>query len=96
MPIKDYFHIFALPWCCMLPVSVAAFGLAGGALASFLSQFTPLFLAISVILIGYANFRVWILKHGPTQTKVWVIAITAFSILTWAWSIIFVMKWISF
>jgi len=93
---KNYFHVFALPWCCVLPIGVAFFGLAGGALGAFLSQLTPVFLVLSIILIGYANYNVWVLKHGPIQTRVWVILITVFSILLWLWSIIFVMKWITF
>jgi hypothetical protein len=96
MSIKNYLNIFALPWCCILPISVAAFGLAGGALGAFLSQFTSIFLVLSVILIGYSNYKVWIIKQGLFQTKVWVVAITIFAVATWLWSIIFVMKWIKF
>jgi hypothetical protein len=94
--LKSYLHVFALPWCCVLPVTLSLFGLAGGALGAFLLQLTPTFLTLSVVLIGYSNYRVWILKHGPSQTRVWVALITLFAILTWLWSIIFVMKWITF
>jgi len=94
--LNSYLHIFALPWCCVIPVTFALFGLAGGALGTFLSQFTPIFLVLSIILIGYSNYSVWVLKQGPIQTKVWVIAITIFAIFTWTWSIVFVMKWVRF
>ena len=92
----NFIHIFALPWCCIFPIAVAFFGLAGGTLGTFLSRFTPFFLIISITLISYANYNVWFGKFRSVQHRIWVVLITILTILAWLWSITFVMKWISF
>ena len=83
---KNYFHIFALPWCCILPIAVAFFGLAGGALGSFLSKFTPYLLIISILLITYANYNVWVGSFKTTKHRIYVSLITIFAIILWIWS----------
>jgi len=90
---KKYLHIFALPWCCVIPIGLAFLGFTGGALGTFLSKFTPYFLVLSILLISYANYTVWFV-HGAKRSRIWVIVITIFAILAWLWSIIFVMRWI--
>ena len=89
-----FMNMFALPWCCIFPIAVAALGLAGGTIGVLLSQFTQYFLVISIALIGYSNYNVWFGRFRSTRHKVWVSLITGFSIVAWLWSIIFVMKWI--
>jgi len=91
--LKNYFSIIAVPWCCILPIGVALFGLAGGALGTFLSKLTPYFLVISITLIGYSNYNVWFgdfktLKHG-----IYVTIITLIAIILWTWSIVYRMRW---
>ena len=81
-----FVHLFALPWCCILPIAVAVFGFAGGTLGIFLSKFTPYFLTISIALIGYSNYNVWFGKFRSFQHRFWVVIITIISILAWLWS----------
>ena len=87
----NYIHIFAVPWCCILPIAVAFFGLAGGALGIFLSKLTPYFFILSVLLIGYANYNVWIGNYKTVKHRVYISVITLISIALWIWSIFFVM-----
>ena len=89
-----FMNAFALPWCCILPIAVAAFGLAGGTIGVFLAPLTPYLLIISMGLIGYSNYNVWFGRFRSTRHKVWVTLITTFSVVAWLWSIIVVMKWI--
>ena len=92
----EFIHVFAVPWCCILPIALAIFGLAGGTVGIFLSRFTPFFLIISIILIGYANYNVWFGGFRSIQHRVWVVLITILAVLAWLWSLIFVMGWIKF
>jgi len=94
--LRNFIHIFAVPWCCILPLALAVFGLAGGTLGVFLSKFTPFFLIISIALISYANYNVWFGKFTSIQHRVWVSLITILAVLAWLWSLIFVMEWIKF
>lgn len=89
----NYFHIFAVPWCCILPVAVAFFGFAGGALGAFLMKLTPYLLGISILLIGFANYNVWLGKFRTINHRVYVSLITLLSIGLWIWSF-FRMDWI--
>ena len=82
----NYVQIFAVPWCCILPIAVAVFGLAGGGLGIFLSRFTPLFLALSVLLIGFANYNVWFGSYKTVNHRIYVSLITLISIALWIWS----------
>ncbi|MCH8945955.1 MAG: hypothetical protein IIA85_03465 [Nanoarchaeota archaeon] len=84
--LVNYIHIFAVPWCCILPIAIAVFGLAGGGLGIFLSRFTPLFLALSILLIGYANYNVWLGRYRTTNHRIYVSLITLISIALWLWS----------
>ena len=94
--IKNYLHAFALPWCCILPIAAASLGAGSGALAALIAPFTPIFLAISIVLIGYANYNVWFGKFRKSERhKIWVFFITIFATLAWLWSAIFVMRWIT-
>jgi len=90
---RNFIHIFALPWCCIFPIAVAFFGLAGGAIGVFLSRFTPFFLAISIILISYANYNVWFGRFRSIQHRIYVSVITLISIILWLWSF-YRMGWI--
>ena len=89
--LRNFIHIFAVPWCCILPISAAFFGLAGGALGIFLSKLTPYFLILSVLLIGYANYNVWLGNYKTVKHRIYVSVITLISIVLWIWSIFFVM-----
>ena len=84
--IKNFIHIFAVPWCCILPLALALFGLAGGTVGIFLSKFTPLFLIISIVLIGYANYNVWFGKFKTLKHRIYVSLITIVAIALWIWS----------
>lgn len=94
--LRNFIHIFAVPWCCILPIALAVFGLAGGTVGIFLLKFTPFFLIISIALIGYANYNVWFGGFTSIQHRVWVVLITILAVLAWLWSLIFVMEWIKF
>ena len=92
--VKYYLHAFALPWCCILPIAAALLGVGGGALAAIIAPFTPFFLTISVIFIGYANYNVWFGKFRKSEVhKFWVVAITIFAILSWTYTAVFIMRW---
>ena len=82
----NFIHIFALPWCCILPITVAFFGLAGGALGAFLSKITPYFLIISIVLISYANYNVWVGDFKTIKHRIYVSLITIVTIILWIWS----------
>ena len=59
----------ALPWCCIAP---AAFALAGVAMAgggTALAQATPLFLIVSVGLLGRALFLSLVRRRGPRWVR---------------------------
>jgi len=89
----NFIYIFAVPWCCILPIAVAFFGLVGGTLGIFLSKLTPLFLALSVLLIGYANYNVWLGRYKTINHRIYVSVITLISITLWLWSF-YRMGWI--
>ena len=85
--MKEKVPLFAVPWCCVLPVIISFFGLGSVAIGSFLMQLLPLFILISVVLMSYANYNVYfsshkIAKHG----KIWVGINTIIAILLWVWS----------
>ena len=84
--LENFIHIFAVPWCCILPLALALFGLAGGTVGIFLSKFTPLFLIISIVLIGYANYNVWFGKFKTLKHRIYVSLITIIAIVLWIWS----------
>ena len=84
--LRNFIHIFAVPWCCILPLALAFFGLAGGTIGIFLSKFTPLFLTISIILIGYANYNVWFGRFKTLKHRIYVSLITIVAIVLWIWS----------
>ena len=84
--LENFIHIFAVPWCCILPLALALFGLAGGTVGIFLSKFTPLFLIISIVLIGYANYNVWFGKFKTLKHRIYVSLITIVAIALWIWS----------
>jgi len=93
---KNYLNYFAIPWCCIFPIAAAFFGLAGGALGIFLSKLTPLFFILSVLLIGYANYNVWLGNYRTVNHRIHVSIITLISIVLWIWSIFFRMGWGNF
>ena len=84
--LENFIHIFAVPWCCILPLALALFGLAGGTVGIFLSKFTPLFLIISIVLIGYANYNVWFGKFKTLKHRIYVSLITIVAIVLWIWA----------
>lgn len=83
---KNYFSVLALPWCCILPILVALFGLTSGTLGIYLSNLTPYFLIISILLITYSNYNVWFGKFKTINHRIYVSLITIISILLWIWS----------
>ena len=83
---SDYMQLFAVPWCCIFPIAAAFFGLAGGGLGIFLSRFTPLFLALSILLIGFANYNVWLGNYKTINHRIYVSVITLISVALWIWS----------
>jgi len=93
--LKNFIHIFAVPWCCILPLALVFFGLASGTAGIFLSKLTPLFLTISIILIGYANYNVWFGKFKTLKHRIYVSLITIVAIVLWIWSFLR-MGWIQF
>ena len=92
----NYMQIFAVPWCCILPIAAALFGLTSGTLGLFLSKLTPLFFILSVLLIGFANYNVWFGNYKTRNHRVYVSIITLTSIALWIWSIFFRMGWENF
>jgi len=94
--LRNFIHIFALPWCCIFPIAAAFFGLAGGALGVFLMKLNPLFFILSVLLIGFANYSVWFGGYKTTKHRIYVSLITLISIALWTWSIFIRMGWETF
>jgi surface polysaccharide O-acyltransferase-like enzyme len=76
--------IFVLPWCCILPAGFAVLGLAGTAvLKTTLMEFAPLFLMISVGLLGWSNYLIHIKKQGNRASRVVVCLSTLLTASIW-------------
>ena len=56
---------FAVPWCCVIPAGLAVLGLAGtAAIKIILMKYVPVFLGLSAVFLGRANYLVYIKKTG--------------------------------
>lgn len=84
--MKEKIPIFALPWCCVVPIAVSFLGVGSATVANALRQFTPLFIALSVGLIGWSNYSVWLGGHRTKRAKIWVGTTTTIALLLWVWS----------
>ncbi len=71
---------FAVPWCCVIPAGLAVAGLAGtAAMKIILMKYVPVFLGLSAIFLGRANYLVHIKKQGNRTSHiiVWISTLTA-------------------
>lgn len=71
---------FAVPWCCVLPAGLAAFGLAGtAAMEITLVKYMPLMLGLSAMFLVRANYLAHIKKQGnrASHVVVWISTLTA-------------------
>ncbi|MFQ5668080.1 MAG: hypothetical protein ACE5I7_16825 [Candidatus Binatia bacterium] len=74
---------FSLPWCCIAPALLAALGAAGVGVARQLTVgLMPLFLAVSVLVLGRAHYLIW-RGHGRRATRLVVWVSTAFAATLW-------------
>ena len=56
---------FAVPWCCVIPAGLAVLGLAGtAAIKIILMKYVLVFLGLSAVFLGRANYLVHIKKQG--------------------------------
>lgn len=70
---------FAVPWCCVVPAGLAVLGLAGtAAMKIILMKYGPVFLGLSTVFLGRANYLVHIKKQGNRASHI----IVGFSTLT--------------
>ncbi len=71
---------FAVPWCCVVPAGLAVAGLAGtAAMKIILMKYVPVFLGLSAVFLGRANYLVHIKKQGNRASHiiVWISTLTA-------------------
>ncbi len=87
---RSFYSFFALPWCCIVPISISWLGAGSAFLATLLRPITPFLLAASIILIGYSHYRTWTKSHRSKKQIVWLSISTIIAITLWSWSI-FVM-----
>ncbi|KMP11138.1 hypothetical protein UZ36_05410 [Candidatus Nitromaritima sp. SCGC AAA799-C22] len=72
--------VFAVPWCCVLPAGLAVAGLAGtAAMKIILMKYAPVFLVLSAVFLGRANYLVHIKKQGNRASHiiVWISTLAA-------------------
>ena len=75
---------FAVPWCCILPAGLAAFGLAGtAAMKITLMKYMPFMLVLSALFLIRANYLAHIKKQGNRASHIIVWMSTLTSIGLW-------------
>ena len=81
----------ALPWCCIAPAAFAVSGVATAGIGAELRTAMPVFLVLSVGLLGRSLYLALVKRHGPT----WVRAVVLLSApaITLVW--VFRLAWVA-
>lgn len=63
----------ALPWCCILPATLALLGLAGAGAAQVVAGgLMPYLLGLSALLLGRAHYLIHVRKQGAQWAR-WIV-----------------------
>ena len=72
---------FAVPWCCVIPAGLAVLGLAGtAAIKIILMKYVLVFLGLSAVFLGRANYLVHIKKQGNRASHI-IVGFSTFTAL---------------
>lgn len=78
--------LFSLPWCCITPAFLSLlgfFGAAGAARVLLAEAVYPLF-AVSILLLGRANYLSFYKKRGSGTSRAVVLVSTVGALALWA------------
>lgn len=76
--------ILALPWCCVVPAVLSLSGVGAGLAGGFRGWLGWGSLAVSVALVGRANWLVWVRGYGAPQARKWTVLFSAAAAALWA------------
>jgi len=78
--------LFSLPWCCITPLAFSLLGFLGaaGTTGDFLIEFLYPIFAISILLLGRANYLSFYKKQGSMISRALVLIFTAIALSLWA------------
>lgn len=74
----------ALPWCCIAPAAFALFGVATAGIGAGLKWAVPVFLVLSVGLLGRSLYLALVKSQGPTWVRAVVLGSASAITLVWA------------
>lgn len=78
--------LVGLPWCCVIPIALSGIGVISPGLNKFLMDLTPVFLPISIALLGGANWWVWSGRCKLRRNRIIVTASTILAVFLWIWT----------
>jgi hypothetical protein len=76
--------LLALPWCCLVPAALAFSGAGAGLLGVVRGPLGWSSLALSVALVGRANWLVWVRGQGAPAARRWTLLFSAAAAVLWA------------
>ncbi len=74
----------ALPWCCIAPAAFAVSGVAMAGVGTALQSAIPVFLVLSVGLLGRSLYLALVKRRGPIRVRAIVLLSTPAIALVWA------------
>ncbi len=74
----------ALPWCCIAPAAFAVSCVAMAGIGTALQSAVPVFLVLSVGLLGRSLYLALVKRQGPMWVRVVVLLSTPAIALVWA------------
>ncbi len=73
----------ALPWCCIAPAAFAVSGVATAGIGTGMKSAMPVFLVLSVGLLGRSLYLALVKRRGPTWVRAVVLLSTPAIALIW-------------
>ncbi len=74
----------ALPWCCIAPAAFAVSGVAMAGIGTALQSAIPVFLVLSVGLLGRSLYLALVKRQGPMRVRVMVLLSMPAIALVWS------------
>lgn len=85
--------VLALPWCCVLPATLAFSGVGAGLLGNIRGLLGWGSLALSIALIARANWLVWVRKQGAAVARRGTVVFSTVSVALWVFRFAPYLAW---
>lgn len=84
LPLSAVGSAVSIPWCCVVPATLAAGGVVSSVAASWLARGTPFLLVLAIVSFSRAHYLIWFCGHGSPRARVLTILLTVLAAVAWA------------